>query len=172
MAVQKGVCLIAIFTALLSSQGCEGPLPGLITSQKAPAWSEPTWGGTAEGLQCRLRPDKRLWQADEIPTFKIDIKNLGRRMFAFAPSHIQQICRIQFDGKWYHWPSPAMVDSSVWPLAPGLQFDDIPIMLHKEFGIKITPGRHIVRVAFTLEGVEIVSNLVGIKVLPVDPKKG
>ena len=87
-------------------------------------------------------------------------------MFAFPPSHIQQICRIQFDGKWYHWPSPVMIDGSVWPLASGVQFDDIPIVMHERFGIKITPGRHVVRVALALEGVQVISNPVGIKILP------
>lgn len=170
MAVQKGVCLIALSVAFLSTQGCQGPLPGLIASRNDPAWSEPTWGEPAEGLQCRLRPDKRLWQADEIPTFKIDIKNLGRRMFAFPSAHLSQICKIEFDGTWYHWPGPVMIDSSVWPLAPGLQFDDITLTLHRQFGIHVTPGKHTVRAAFSLEGIEVVSNPVGLRVLPIDPK--
>ncbi len=161
-----------LLSLLFCSHGCEGPLARLLPSQNDPAAREPNWGEAVQGLQCRFRADKQVWQSDEIPAFKLDIRNHGQRMFAFPPSHMQQICKIQFDGKWYHWPSPVMIDSSVWPLAPGLQFDDIPIMLHKEFGIKITPGRHIVRIAFALEGVEIVSNPVGIKVLPGGSKNG
>jgi hypothetical protein len=53
----------------------------------------------------------------------------------------------------------------------GVQFDDIPIVLHEQFGINITPGRHIVRVALALEGVQVVSNPVGIKILAINPKK-
>jgi len=165
MTAQRSICGITLLLAFLTGQSCKTPLWEAMPSQDRYAWAEPTWGEVDEGLQCRLRPDKRVWQTGETPTFKIDIKNNGRRMFAFPPSHIQQICRIQFDGKWYHWPNPIMIDGSLWPLAPGVQFDDIPIALHEQFGIKITPGRHIIHVAFSLEGVQVVSNSVSIKVL-------
>lgn len=170
MTAQRSIYVMTLLLAFVTGQGCKTPLGELIASQDSYAWSEPTWGEAAEGLQCRLRPDKRIWQTGETPTFKIDVKNHGQRMFAFPQSHIQQICRIQFDGKWYRWPSPVMIDSAVWPLASGVQFDDIPITLHEQFGISITPGRHVVRVALVLEGVQVVSNPVGIKILAINPK--
>jgi len=170
MKAQRNVWMITALLVFIAGQGCKTPSAQLIASQDSYAWAEPTWGEADEGLQCRLRPDKRVWQTGETPTFKIDIKNRGRRMFAFPPSHIQQICRIQFDGKWYNWPGPVMIDSAVWPLAFGVQFDDIPIALHERFGIKITPGRHVVRVALVLEGVQVVSNPVGIKIRAINPK--
>jgi hypothetical protein len=169
VTVQKNVGIIKLFLVSIIAQGCNAPWlePRFHDRQ---AWAEPAWGEVAEGLRCRLRPDKRVWQQGEALSFKVDMRNQGGRMFAFAPSHIQQICRIQFDGRWYHWPNPAMIDGSVWPLAPGVQFDDILISLDKQFGVKIAPGRHIIRVAFALEGVEVVSNPVGIKILPVNPR--
>ncbi len=166
MKAQRNVWIITALVVFITGQGCKTPWAELITSQDSYAWAEPTWGEADEGLQCRLRPDKRVWQTGETPTFKIDMRNQGQRMFAFPPSHIQQICRIQFDGRWYYWPNPVMIDGSVWPLAPGIKFDDIPIALDVQFGINITPGRHIIRVALALEGVQVVSNPVGIKILP------
>ena len=171
MKTQRNVCVITTLLVLLAGQGCKTPWAELITSRDSYAWAEPTWGEADEGLQCRLRPDKRIWHTGETLTFKIDIKNHGQRMFAFPSSQVQQICKIQFDGKWYRWPSPVTIDGSIWPLASGVQFEDIPIALHKQFGIKITPGRHVVRVALVLEGVQVVSNPVGIKILPRTPQK-
>lgn len=170
MKAQRNVWIITALVVFITGQGCKTPWAELITSRDSYAWAEPTWGEADEGLQCRLRPDKRVWQAGETPTFKMDIRNQGQRMFAFPPSHIQQICRIQFDGRWYYWPVPVMIDSAVWPLASAVQFDDIPIALDVQFGIKITAGRHVVRVALALEGVQVVSNPVGIKILAVNPK--
>jgi len=170
MKAQKNVCVITALLLFIAGQGCKTPWAEMIASGDSYAWAEPTWGEADQGLQCRLRPDKRIWQTGETPTFKIDLKNHGRRMFAFPSSHVQQICKIQFDGKWYHWPNAVTIDGSIWPLAAGVQFGDIPIVLDKRFGIKITPGRHIVRIASVLEGVQIVSNPVGIKVLARNPK--
>ena len=75
---------------------------------------------------------------------------------------------IEFDGKWHRWPSPIMIDSQLWPLAPGARYSGVTIELDKRFKIELTPGRHIVRIAFSLEGVRVVSNPVGIKILPAD----
>jgi len=170
MKAQRNVYVITVLLLFIAGQGCKTPWAEVFASRDSYAWAEPTWGEADEGLQCRLRPDKRLWQTGETPTFKIDIKNHGQRMFAFPQSHIQQICKIQFDGKWYHWPGPVMIDGALWPLAPDVQFDDISVALHERFGIKITSGRHVVRVALALEGVQVVSNPVGIRVLAMNTK--
>lgn len=157
--------LIILLSVFLTGQGCKTPSAKPVVLQRD-AWREPSWGEAAEGLQCRLRPDKRIWRAGERPSFKADIRNRGRRIFAFLPSHQLELCRIQFDDKWYQWPSPFMIDSPVWPLGTGAQFNDIAITLHERFKINLTPRKHIVRVVFSLEGIEVVSNPVGIEILP------
>ena len=168
MVSLKDACLIALSFIFLISQGCKTPAAKPKAPDNKLAWSKPAWGRAVEGLQCRLRPDKRTWQRSQAPTFRLDIRNRGKRVFAFLPSHRLQLCQIQFDDKWYNWPSPVMIDSAVWPIAPGAQLNDIPITLHKRFGINLTPGKHIVRVAFAPEGVRAVSNPVGINILASD----
>ena len=163
-AFKKSLLIISL-SVFVTGQGCRTPPAKPIVPKPDPAWLEPTWGEAAEGLQCRLRPDRRIWQVGERPGFKVDIRNQGKRIFAFLPFHQLQLCRIQFDGKRYQWPSPFMIDSPVWPLAPGAQFNDIAITLHERFKINLAPGRHIVRVVFLLEGIEVVSNPVGIEIL-------
>jgi hypothetical protein len=96
---------------------------------------------------------------------QFDLRNGGKRTFAFWPAQKMQLCEIEFDGKWRRWPDAVMIDSQVWPLVPGAQYNAVTIELDRRFGIKLTPGRHIVRIAFTLEGIRVVSNPVGIKIL-------
>ena len=161
-AYKANFLMILLFT-LLAGYGCRAPSAKPIALEKA-AWQEPSWGEAAEGLQCRLRPDKRIWQVGERPSFKMDIRNRGKRIFALFPSHQLQVCRIQFDGKWHQWPEPVMINSIVWPLTPGAQFAGIDITLQEQFKLNLTPGKHIIRIAFSLEGIEVVSNPVGIEI--------
>lgn len=165
MKTFKNSILIITLLAFVISQGCKTPSKKPVVLPTETRWYEPTWGEAAEGLQCRLRPDRRIWQMGERPSFKADIRNRGKRIFALLPSHQLELCRIQFDDKRYQWPNPFMIDSSVWPLSPGAQFNDIAITLHEQFKINLTPGRHIVRVAFSFEGIEVVSNPIGIEIL-------
>jgi predicted small lipoprotein YifL len=169
MEAYKTIFLMILLSALLVGCGYKAPLAKPIALEKA-AWREPGWGEEAEGLQSRLHPDKRTWQWGENPSFKLDIRNRGSRIFAIFPSHQLQLCRIQFDGKWHQWPEPIMIDSMVWPLAPGAQFADIGITLQEQFKINLTPGKHIIRIAFSLEGIEVISNPVGIEILPQGQK--
>jgi len=113
-----------------------------------------------------LRVDKRTWQLGEDVLLRVDIRNKGKRRFPFWPEQKQQLCEIEFDGKWYRWPEPVLIDSHVWPLVPGAEFLGFTISLDERLGIPIKPGRHIVRVAFAPEGVRVVSNPVGIVIAP------
>jgi hypothetical protein len=166
MRLARRVCGVLFLGLLVLCQGCEGPFWRPVETSSASAWGEPAWGEAVEGLQCRLRPDKRVWQTDEIPTFKLDIRNRGERIFAFLPSQQAQLCRIQFDGTWHRAPEPPMVAGAVWPLAPGLDFHGLPVRLDDRFGLDLRPGRHVVRVSFSLEGIEVVSNPVGLEIVP------
>jgi hypothetical protein len=40
-----------------------------------------SWGQAIEGLRCRLQADRVVWNAEEIPTFKIQFKNNGKKSF-------------------------------------------------------------------------------------------
>ena len=162
MAVRYNYFAVAVLALLLTSQGCK-TLP-LGSDSAGSAWGEARWGPDVEGLQCRLRAEQRTWRLDETPAFSFDLRNRGKRTFAFWPSHKTELAEIEFDGKWHRWPIDVMTNSQVWPLAPGSQYNSISIELDKRFKIEVKPGRHIVRIAYPLEGVRVVSNPVGIKI--------
>jgi hypothetical protein len=130
----------------------------------ADPWADPVWGLPVEGLQCRLSANNRIWKTTDIPIFKIDLQNNGKRTFAFLPANKHQFCQIQVDGKWYRWAGSEMIDSQVWPLTPGAGYKGVTLELSKGYGITLKPGRHIIRAAFTLEDVKVVSNPVGIEI--------
>ncbi len=155
---------IIAFSLILFVPGCFEPLEtkqGLIN---ADPWADPIWGSPVEGLQCRLTSDRRTWKATDTPTFKFDLQNNGKRTFAFWPANKHQFCRIQVNGKWHRWSGGEMIDSQVWPLAPGAAYKGVTLELHKGYGIILKPGRHIIRAAFTLEDIKVASNPVGIEI--------
>lgn len=145
--------------------------PGCKRSAKLPAWppdrlvrAAPTWGPEAEGLQCRLRPTKRLWRAGETVTFKLDLRNRGKRLFAFDASHPVHAERISLDGRWYRRPRPETAAAKVRPLAPGAELADLTLALPQRPRLPLTPGYHAIAVAFVFEGIEVVSNPVNIEI--------
>ena len=166
MTLPEKLSLPLALALLVACQGCKSPFQLLTRQTDRSAWGEPTWGPAAEGLQCRLRPDKRTWQFTETTEFNFDLRNRGKRTFAFWPAHKLELAEIQFDGKWHRWPDAIMIDSHAWPLAPGSQYNAVTIDLDERFGIETKPGRHIIRIAYSLEGVRVVSNPVGIEILP------
>lgn len=163
MKVRWKFFLVPVMVTVLGGSGCQSPLtkPGSLKE----AWGEPRWGPAVEGLQCRLSAERRSWSADETPAFSFDLRNTGKRNFTFWPAHKLELAEIQFDGKWHRWPSDVKTDSHVWPLVPGSQYNAVSISLDKRFGIELKPGKHIVRIAYSLEGVRVVSNPVGIEIL-------
>ncbi len=159
-------CALLLLAALLLCQGCVTPLTGRAAGERP--WGEPTWGKAVEGLQCRLRPDRRAWKITETPSFTFDLRNRGKRTFAFWPDQKLEMIEIEFDGKWHRWPETVMIDSQVWPLPPGAEYNAVTISLDKRFKIAVAPGKHIVRLALPLEGLRVVSNPVGIVIAAPD----
>jgi hypothetical protein len=132
------------------------PIPG----------ARPSWGPEVEGVQCLLRPMKRRWPIEESPTFEIDVRNRGQRIFAFPAADEAPVDRIAIDGRWHRWPRPAGKGVKMWPLAPGVEFNGLSATLPEALRSSLGPGRHIVQVAFVFEGVEVLSNAVTIELLP------
>ena len=124
----------------------------------------PTWGPETEGLQCRLRPTRRVWTAGETITFKLDVRNQGKRLFAFDVHEPLRPDRIDLDGRWHHWPRSQTTAAHVRPLGPGVELADLALALPAAAGLPREPGRYSLRVAFVLEGVELVSNPVDIEI--------
>ncbi len=156
----------AILTASLAAllAGCAEELTSEQLALDADPWSEPVWGPPAEGLRCRLSAARRKWAADETPVLRCDLQNSGRRTFAFWPAHKHQLCRIEVDAVWHRWQHPEKIESQIWPLPPGSGYRGITIQPDKGYGIDLKPGRHVIRVAFTLEDVRVTSNPFGIEI--------
>lgn len=127
------------------------------------ASTEVTWGPAADGLQCRLRPIKRTLAAGEAPTFKVDLRNHGGRVFAFLPGPQAPLHRFAVDGRWYPWPHRP-TDGKTQAFGPGVEIPDMPVTLPADTPSLLVPGWHSVQVAFSFEGVEVVSNAVEIEI--------
>jgi len=144
----------------LASQGGSRPT----ASGSAPA-TQPTddWGPANDGVRIRLRADKRLWVAGQTPTFRADIRNIGKGEYSVARA--QEVCELDLDGTRYRWVGETSVISSV--LAPGREYRDIPVALTDNWRTKegnkpldLKPGRHTLRVLFFCDGGSSNENLV------------
>jgi hypothetical protein len=158
------VPLVALLAVLAGGCARDAQTPGRRTEPVR--WARPGWGPEAEGLQCRLTPIKRRWQADDSPTLEVDLRNTGQRIFAFRMAEQPPLDRIAINGRWYRWQEPTGGGTRMWPLAPGVEFSDLSVALPQSLHSSLSPGRHRIQVAFVLEGVEVVSNVVMIEILP------
>jgi len=157
------VLLIVLLCSFLSS-GCsrEAGKPTARTYRAVGTTSD--WGTQIEGLQSRLRPTKRLWQSGEMPTFRLDLRNQGRRLFAFNVR--EPICpdRVWLDGRWHRRRADEAAQAKMRPLAPAAELTDLTLRLPPEMGLALEPGRHTIQVAFDIEDLTVVSNPVEIEV--------
>lgn len=166
MRSTRNAALLALGLLSLLYPGCARRSLKPAESPASAGWVKPTWGPEAGGLQCRLRPTKRLWPADEPAVFKLDLRNQGKRVFAFVSSERVPLHRVSLDGRWYRWPSSPVTEGKMWPLAPDVEFPSLSVSLPGPMDLTLTPGRHVIQVTFLFEGVEVVSNPVAIEVLP------
>ncbi|NLH43780.1 MAG: hypothetical protein GX448_18225 [Planctomycetes bacterium] len=123
------------------------------------------WGPLAGGLQCRLRPVKRAYPPGESPAFKVDLSNRGSRVFAFIQSEQAPLDRFAIDGRWKPWPSRPPTDGKTLALGPGVEFTELPAVLPADAQSSLTAGPHTIQVAFSFEGIEVVSNPVEIEII-------
>jgi hypothetical protein len=107
---------------------------------------------------------KRLWSVDAKPAFRLDLRNQGKRLFAFDASEPIHADRIELDGRWYRWPPAQAVTAKVKPFAPGTQLTDLNLILPRASWLDLAPGYHDVAVAFVFEGIEVISNRVSITI--------
>lgn len=134
-------------------------------------WSEPV-----EGLQCWLQPDKGVWKVDEVPSFRLHVRNQGKRDLEIHMA--QDACKLEFDGAWFEWTGPVSILSGTW--AAGRQYDDFEVRVtlkarwaNGNKPIALKPGKHKVRVAYVTldrkQPVRVVSNAVKIQVVAGEP---
>ena len=141
-------------------------------TQPAEEWVEPV-----EGVQVRLRADKKVWQAGGIPSLRANVRNQGKRDLFVAQA--QQVCELELDGQWYTWQGEISVRSSWFP--PDREYKNIPISLGKEWHSKVghrsltlTLDKHTVRISFMCrptgndagKEIRVISNPVEIEIIP------
>jgi hypothetical protein len=166
MKTLRNAAPLTLTLLALLAVGCAQDVQTPLIRAEPPTQTTPTWGSQIEGLQCRLRPTKRLWNPQETITFKIDLRNRGTRLFAFDAREPIHADRIALNGRWYRWPQPEGAPAKVRPFTPGAELTDLTLTLPRNAHLPLGPGRHEVRIAFLFEGVEVRSNPVNIEVSP------
>lgn len=161
-ALGYGICAALL---VQTSSGCSRHATVAFPRAQAVSPAEPTWGETAGGLQCRLRPIKRVYASGDSPAFTVDLRNQGTRIFAFRQDQQAPLSAYCIDGHRRPWPQPVPRDGKVRAFGPGVEFADMPVTLPPEARSLLPPGRHVVRLAFSFEGVDVVSNPVEIEVV-------
>jgi hypothetical protein len=161
--LKYGVVVVLLIAA--AGAGCSRHAAVTPRNARAVSPAEPTWGVAVEGLQCRVRPIKRVYGSAESPTFTIDLRNQGGRIFAFRSGEQTPLSQYSVDGHWRRWPVSPPTDGKVRAFGPGVEIADMPAMLPQDARSLLTPGVHAVRLAFSFEGVEVVSNPVEIEIV-------
>jgi hypothetical protein len=134
------------------------------------------WSEAVEGLQCRLRADRAVWKVGELPTFRLDVRDLGKRDLEMHAA--QAACKLEIDGAWFDWQGPVSILGGTWPA--GREYEDFEVRVTLEARwergnkpIELKPGKHKVRVAYVTldrkQPVRVVSNAVEIQ---IDPPPG
>ena len=173
IVVVGGVCLVVLvgFWAI----GCGSAKTGAAKTPAAQAGEE--WGKPVEGVQVRLRADKKVWKAGELPIVKADVRNTGQRELYLPYCYFQ--AEVEVDGSSYRHTGPSNI----------LRPDHGPYVRHREDieiylylrswtavnnlrqELRLKPGRNMIRVAFYAEPdngqrIRVVSNPVEIQILP------
>ena len=163
VGVGNRVVLVLILVVLLC--------PGCSRQTRAPArrvdhrvWTAPDWGPQTQGLQCRLRPTRRLWQSGETPTFKLDLRNQSGRRFAFDACEPIWPDRVAVDGRWHHRRRDEIRPAKIRLLGPGVELAELELVLPATMGLPLAPGRHTIQIALHLEDLTVLSNPVGIEI--------
>ena len=139
------------------------------------------WGEPVEGVQVRLRSEQKQWEAGQIPSFRVDIRNEGERHFelVLSPNHWE----IELDGTWFRASAIRPYLPVRRALSPGVIQEGIPYAPEERAEwksrpgnkpIEFTAGKHVIRVAFTAHPraedggtpVRAISNPVEIEIQP------
>ncbi|MHC4476351.1 MAG: HEAT repeat domain-containing protein, partial [Planctomycetota bacterium] len=182
-------------TSVLYSNGLISFLPTshiLGTVPAAQSRNEPndTWGQPVEGVQVRLRPNRDHWKATQTPSFSLDLRNVGDKVFSYSSrSAHSSSCQIILDGERYIWRGPTEGGLPRAPrrIKPGHVFiRAFGVTLNKGWQatasrepLHLATGSHTVQVAFAPKagarnlqrGAELLSNPVRINVLPDGAKE-
>jgi hypothetical protein len=154
-----------LLLSISMSQGQGGKEPPAKGDPMAP------WSKAVQGLQCWLQPDKAAWKVEEVPSFRLHVRNQGKRDLVIHAA--QAACKLELDGVWFDWQAPVSIPAGTW--SAGRQYEDFEVRVtlkapwgrgNKPLALKI--GKHKVRVAYVTldrkQPVRVESNAVEIQV--------
>jgi beta-lactamase regulating signal transducer with metallopeptidase domain len=136
--------------------------------------AEEQWGRAVEGVQCRLRTDKRVWEEGQSPILRADIRNNGNHHLRVAPTY--ERCALVLDGRTYRWPTWEFVELKGFPPLGVYRDIIIPIVETWAGGmpLKLDLGLHQISVVFQCQGtnsqgetfaIDVESNTVEIEIV-------
>ncbi|HLW64989.1 MAG TPA: hypothetical protein VKS79_06670 [Gemmataceae bacterium] len=99
-----------------------------IVDERFPEGKKAPWGEPVEGLQCWLEADRTTWKAGDVPTFKLHVRDLGKRELVIHMAY--SACKIEVDGDWYRWGGPVSIPAGPWPA--GKQYEDFEVVVKLE----------------------------------------
>lgn len=156
--------LLILLLSVLLCPSCSREADAPVRQTDRLAWTAPQWGAQVDGVRCRLRPTQRLWQSGDVPTFKLDLHNQGKRLFAFDVGEPIRPDRVAVDGRWYYRRRDEMRQARVRPLAPGVELSDLVLIVPASVALPLGPSRHTIEIALHLEDLTVLSNPVGIEI--------
>jgi hypothetical protein len=141
--------LLLIWTATASAQkpaanpGSPSTRP---TSQPAAAWGE-----AVDGVQASLQTSRLTFKSTDVAMFSASVRNQGQK--DLLVTRTQELCELELDGAWYLWFGD--VDAKASSFGPSQLYENIRISLDGPWQattggarLKLTPGHHVLRVAF------------------------
>jgi hypothetical protein len=149
-----------------------GVSPGQDAKEKpAKPSAKAPWSEAVEGLQCWLEADKGLWKVNEVPSFRLHVRDQGKRDLEIHMA--ADACKLEFDGEWFEWTGPFSILSGTWPAGRHYEDFEVRVPLETRWAkdnkpIALKPGKHKIRVAYVTldlkQPVRVVSNAVEIQV--------
>ncbi len=125
------------------------------------------WGEAVEGVQCRVRAEKRTWPQGALPKLLADLRNQGQRNLRIAIEH--ESWELEIDGTWHRTDTAYSGDRWYLPLGPGQQQQNLEVWIRADDNIgrrlrALEPGEHTLRVARLISSIRVVSNPVEITI--------
>lgn len=135
------------------------------------------WGQPDNGVSTRLKTQKRIWSIEETPVLDIGVRNQSTTALSVADP---PVCRVEVDGETYVNSEDVQPASRFTRLPSGTTQENFiridlsskwiwqsPLAIYRP--LKLTPGKHIIRVICQIDRFKPVSNAIEIEV--VDPKQ-
>lgn len=149
------------------------------------------WGESSIGIRSRIRMAKQKYALTESPTFDLDLREttpgIAEEPWHWQGLRVGQLAEVEVDGVWYRGPETNFTSAVMGKLSLGQSIDGwASVRLVNDYWIakdsgekklKLTPGKHRVRVRFRLRptdsgdrAADPVSGSLEIEMMPMQTK--